>query len=96
VFLKGQEPAPLKKPVLAAQLATMLLWPPALLASSHQELIDLGTALTPILPLAVAAEQAVAGARREEAARELAAVNEQDKVNRDKKKALEKELAKKK
>lgn len=64
VFLNGQEPAQFKKPILAGQLATMLLWPPALAASTHPELNDIGTALAALLPDAVAAEQAVAAAKQ--------------------------------
>ena len=64
VFLNGHEPAQLKKPILAGQLAQMLLWPPALAASSHQELQELGAALAPLLPLAVAAEKAIADAKQ--------------------------------
>jgi len=64
VFLKGQEPGQVKKPILAGQLAQMLLWPPALAATPHQELQAIGFALTPLLPLAVAAEQAIAEAKQ--------------------------------
>ena len=64
VFLNGQEPAQLKKPILAGQLATMLLWPPALLAAPQQELVDIGKELALVLPVAVAAEQAVAAAKQ--------------------------------
>jgi hypothetical protein len=64
VFLKGKEPAQIKKFLLGEQLALMLLWPAALAASPHQELKDIGTALAPVLPLAVKAEQAIADTKQ--------------------------------
>jgi hypothetical protein len=64
VYLNGQEPAQVKKPILAGQLATMLLWPPALAAAPQQELKDLGVALAPVLSVAVLAEKAIATAKQ--------------------------------
>lgn len=64
VFLKGKEPAQIKKFLLGEQLALMLLWPAALGASPHQALKDIGAALAPVLPLAVKAEQAIADTKQ--------------------------------
>lgn len=64
VLLGSLEPAQLKRPILSDQLQTMLVWPDPLAESGHVELVQIGADLTPLLPVATAAEQAIATARQ--------------------------------
>jgi hypothetical protein len=63
-YLKGEQASVLKEPILAGQLEKMAVWPQSMLNSSHQELKDIGAKLAPLVPIGVAAEDAMAKAEQ--------------------------------